>query len=454
GVDLEEMVQGITRTTVRISHPASALSQVRAAVRAARNPANPGPVLVVGSIDQLDDQALHGPNSVQPPLSNPRAVDDGLMKRIADVLEHAARPLMVLGAGCRPVADAMRELVDAVGIPFMTTPQAKGIVSEEHPLSLRNGGMSASQWARKYTQAGPDVTLVLASDLDDSSTAGTRPIRHGGTLIHVDTDKRVLGRNFTTAIPVAHDAGVFAWQLAAEMRARNSTALARRGAALAAEARRDSPFEVAYFESDSAVPIAPHRVVADLERAAGPRTTFVTDIGEHMLFALHYLTVCGPDRFVIHLGLGSMASGIASSVGLALADRSRTVVCICGDGGMQMAGMEILLAIKHRLPIVYAIFNDARYNMVYHGHRLTFGHASDWETPQIDFVKWAESAGARGQRIERPGEITQELLAGPLKDGVPLVLDVRQDRDVRIQGEGRISAMIQMQRGTRSKEKR
>ncbi len=449
GIDFEEMVQSITRTTVRISRAEGALSQVRAAVRAARNRANPGPVLIVASIDQLDDAiSLREPNSVRGPASDPERPPEVLVRHVADLLERAERPLIVLGAGCRPMPEAARELVDAVGVPFMTTPQAKGIISEEHGLSLRNGGMSASQWARAYTQAGPDVTLALATDLDDSSTAGTPPVRRGGTLIHVDTDQRVFGRNIPTQVAVAHDAGAFAHALAAEMRGR-SPASVRRGAALAEEARRRSPFERADFMHDTSIPIAPHRVVADLQRAAGPYATFVTDIGEHMLFALHYLTVRGPDQFVIHLGLGSMASGIASSVGLALADRSRPVVCICGDGGMQMAGMEILLAIKHRLPIVYAVFNDARYNMVYHGHRLTYGHAADWDTPQIDFVKWAEAAGARGRRIERPGEITEEMLWGPMRDGVPLVLDVRQDRDTRIEEDGRISALIQMSRASR-----
>ena len=69
-----------------------------------------------------------------------------------------------------------------------------------------------------------------------------------------------------------------------------------------------------------------------------------TDIGEHMLFSLHDLTAHAPDTFQIQLNLGSMGSGIAGAIGLALADRSRPVVCICGDGGMQMLGMEALVA--------------------------------------------------------------------------------------------------------------
>jgi acetolactate synthase-1/2/3 large subunit len=160
-----------------------------------------------------------------------------------------------------------------------------------------------------------------------------------------------------------------------------------------------------------------------------------------MLFALHYLTAQGPDAFTIHLGLGSMASGIASAIGQALADRDRPVCCICGDGGMQMAGMELLVAVRERLP-VYAVFNDARYNMVYHGYRQTFGRESPWSTPTVDFVSWARSLGANGERIDHPDDIGPEHFAA-LKHG-PMVLDIRQDASVRIQGEGRIEAIRQM----------
>jgi acetolactate synthase-1/2/3 large subunit len=139
-----------------------------------------------------------------------------------------------------------------------------------------------------------------------------------------------------------------------------------------------------------------------------------------------------------------MASGIASSVGQALADPSRRVICICGDGGMHMAATEILVAVKHRLPVVFAVFNDARYNMVFHGYRMTFGREEAWDAPPVDFVQLARSMGARGACVRAPGEITRELIDGLTAGGVPAVLDVRHDANVRIRGDGRIEALRQM----------
>ncbi len=107
-----------------------------------------------------------------------------------------------------------------------------------------------------------------------------------------------------------------------------------------------------------------------------------------------------------------------------------------------MFGGELSTAVQHRLPIVFAVFNDARYNMVFHGYRQTFGRQAPFATPVIDFVKWAESLGAHGERIEAPDDIGFDHFSA-LVHG-PVVLDIRHDANVRIQGEGRVEAIRQM----------
>ncbi len=194
---------------------------------------------------------------------------------------------------------------------------------------------------------------------------------------------------------------------------------------------------------DDATPIRPHRVVLDVQ-AAFPDAHFVTDIGEHMLFALHYLTG-EPGRFHIQLGLGSMGSGIAGAIGVALGDAEHEVICICGDGGMQMMGGELLLAADLGLPIVYVVFNDARYNMVFHGMKQLYGPGASWETPWVDFARWSRALGIPAFRVKAPGDVDPDAIrrlaaAGP----GPVVLDVRIDRDVRIRGGGRVEALQQM----------
>jgi len=182
----------------------------------------------------------------------------------------------------------------------------------------------------------------------------------------------------------------------------------------------------------------------DLEAAVGPRARFVTDIGEHMLFSLHYLTARAPDAFFVQLNLGSMGSGIAGAIGLALADRTRHVACNCGDGGMQMAVMEALVAVRERLPILFVVFNDGRYNMVHHGMRQIFGAASRYDTPPVDFAKWAASFGMPAALVQAPGELDRDLVSDLLASGGPALIDARIDASVRIRGGGRVEALQHM----------
>lgn len=441
GIGVESMLANVTRATVRVSQARTATAQGLAALDAAQNPQNPGPALLVLPI-QLG-RAVTPTGTVSTARSDFRArAPQHLVEAAAEALVNARRPLLVLGAACRPHAAIIRKLVDALNIPFVTTPQAKGVVSELHPRSLRHGGLAASIWARQYTAQGVDVALALGTDLDDCSVGPTRYVAEGGKLIHVDLNAAVFGRNLPTELGVVADLATFAQDLY-EVAVRDGLRHPTASQALR-ELRQSPAYEKPDFETDASPLITPQRAIADLQAAAGPEAAFVTDIGEHMLSALHYFTATGPDSFTIHLGLGSMGSGISGAIGLALARPERPVICVCGDGGMQMAGMEALVALKYRLPIVYAVFNDARYNMVYHGYRQVFGREAQWDTPWTDFARWARSMGLAGLRINHPGEIDEAMLRRVRETNLPLVLDIRIDREARVAGGGRNEALQHM----------
>jgi acetolactate synthase-1/2/3 large subunit len=447
GIDVEQMLARFMRATVRVAQARSAATQALAALHAATDPERPGPALLVvpihngaGTTQTLRVARGRVVRSLVPPR-------DAVIEAY-EILREAERPLIVLGAGCRPWAAEVRRLLDVLEIPFVTTPRGKGIVSELHPRSLRQGGFAASMWARRYTRLdeegrGVDAALVLGTDLDDCSVGPTPYIGQGGKLVHVDSEAAVFNRNFPAALAILADIGAFVgslYGLVLERGFRKNPGVS----ALLRAIKASSPFELPSFESDASVVITPQRAISDLERAAGEGARFVADIGEHTLFALHYLTAKGPDAFDVRLGLGSMGSGIASAIGLALGDRSRRVVCVCGDGGMQMAGMEALVAIREQLPIFFAVFNDARYNMVYHGYKQVFGREAPWESPWVDFVRWAEALGMRGARIHSPGEIDSDLFDRLSSGGGPAVLDIRIDRDVQMSGGGRNEALLHM----------
>ncbi len=441
GIHAEQLLGPITRGHARVRQPQSAVSQAISMLDVATDPSASGPALLIVPIDLGMATAAPGPvveASRRLDLRAPRSA----VEKTARWLAEAERPLLVLGAGARASADEVRALVDILDIPFVTTPRAKGLVSEHHPRSLRTGGMAASNWAREYTKRGVDVALVLGTDLDDVSVGPTPYITARGRLIHIDRDARVFHRNLPTAMAVSADVGHFVRDLYDEVSFRGL-----RHGRIRDEIRTlraTSPFDVEHPGLDDAPKLAPHRAIIDLELATPERTRFVTDIGEHMLFALHYVTASGPDRFHIQLNLGGMGSGIAGAIGLGVADPETPIACICGDGGMQMSGMELLVAKERGLPIVYAVFNDGRYNMVHHGMKQIFGAGQAWDAPPVDFAAWASSMGIASAIIERPGQVDARLLASLGLGRGPIVLDMRIDADRRIRAGGRVEALQHM----------
>ncbi len=441
GIDVEALFDKMTRRAVRVTSPAAARSQATAVLEAACDSANPGPALLVVPIDRAAAKAdaFRVSRTATRRTSEP---DREVVREVCRWLAAAEHPLLVFGSGARPYSATLRRLVDALDVPFVTTPKAKGLVSEEHPRSLRHGGLAASIWARDYTKQGVDVAVVLGTDLDDCSVGPTPYVAPGGRLVHVDRDATVFNRNLPTELGVVSDVGAFAelmYQVVLEDGLRNTRCRSK-----LRELRARSPFDDQSFGGEDQALITPQRAVIELERAAGPEATFITDIGEHMLFALHYLTAKDPLAFQIQLGLGSMGSGVSGAIGAAIGNPTRPVVCICGDGSMQMAGMELLVAAKEHLPVIFAVFNDARYNMVYHGYKQVFGREAKWSTDFVDFAAWARSMGVTGVRVNHPGEIRPELFERLMELGGPAVLDIRIDRDVRLAGGGRNEALQHM----------
>jgi acetolactate synthase-1/2/3 large subunit len=213
GIAIEKMLGHVTRATIRVTQSKAATAQGLAALNAAKNPAHPGPALLVLPI-QLGRAGAPLSLVEAPATQFVARASAQAVQQTADWLTEAERPLLVIGAGCRPHASTIRKLVDAFDIPFVTTPQAKGLVSELHPRSLRHGGLAASLWAREYIGRGVDAALVLGTDLDDCSIGPTRYIGEGGRLVHVDLNAAVIGRNLPTALGVVADLAAFAEDLA------------------------------------------------------------------------------------------------------------------------------------------------------------------------------------------------------------------------------------------------
>ena len=178
-------------------------------------------------------------------------------------------------------------------------------------------------------------------------------------------------------------------------------------------------------------------------RESLPRNTIVfVDAGNSYTWGIHYFPVYHPGTYIMGIGFASMGYATAAAVGGKFAAPRKPVVAIVGDGAFLMNGMEVATAVNYNLPMIWVILNDAQLGMVYHGQKMASNaHVVVSTFKKVDFCKVAEGLGARGIRIEKPGEINQKLMDEILRSGRPTVLDVAIDPNEPPPMKNRVTAL-------------
>jgi acetolactate synthase-1/2/3 large subunit len=348
------------------------------------------------------------------------------------MLRDARRAVVFAGAGVRwgrgPIA--LRDLAERAQIPVMTTPKAKGVFPEDHPLSLGVFGMGGHPSATAYLKEGVDVLIAVGNGLGDLATDGwTDLLKPQVALVQVDIEASRLGRSYPIDLGIGAPADLFLEQLTVRL-------------------PQASPLElpgISHYSPPGTVTcgdegaIAPQRVLWELQQILPTDTIFSCDSGEHFVFATHYLRTNSADAHIAMTGLGSMGSSIPAAIGAKLARPHRMSAAICGDGCFAMNAFEISTAVAAGLPILVVVMNDGRLGMVEIGHRAVYGRAPAYPTNPLDVQAVALGLGAQSYLIQRPNEILTLGLPERLRAG-PVVLDVHIDRTIRMPKRDRFDA--------------
>jgi len=399
------------------STQAAAAVAVKALAESTRD--RPGPVFVSVPLDV-------GANAARPPeihLAHPQAleqpVSDGGCRVLAAALAKASRPLLVLGAGARTARAECVSLSERLGIPVAVTAHAKGVFPERHPLYLGVLGLGQHPSVDDFLRVRPDVSVVVGSGLDDLATNGwSLPLLGSVASFQIDRDAGALGRSLSFSHLLVGDAA-----RVLQTTARFLPMDVVRPLPGTRRLRKLRPEQ----ETSDAVPLRPPRVLHDLARAF-PDAVWASDIGEHLAYALHYLEVDEPDAFHDFLGFGSMGSGIGAALGIQLALPDRRVVCIAGDGGFAMMLGELLTCVEQRLPLIFAVMNDGRWNMVEHGFRTVWNSVPlGLASTMADYAALANAMGATGIRVVEPEDLAIDRLRSLGNQSSPVVLDIRID---------------------------
>lgn len=445
GLDVISIYRSITKMAQQIPSARLAPGLLRKALVTAQSGLT-GPCMLTLPVDLAADSITVRP--ISGIVRSAGQIDEEICRMAADQLCHSRRPLIFAGSGAKTGTAAfwLKRIAEVLRAPVMTSLKAKGVFPESHELALGIFGHSGHPRPLAYLEEGVDVLMLIGCGLSDTSTFGwTQLLEPSRSLIQIDIDSGKIARNYTVDIGMVGDATVLLeriYKIVVE-RVDFDRSFARREQLLSF-LERVPPYVDVEARSSGATPLHPARAVVDLQTAMPANTVFTVDIGEHMAFAVHHLSIDEPDGFSAHTGLGSMGSGIGAAIGLQAAHGAeRPVVAICGDGGFLMHGGELATCVTNRLPVIFAIFNDNRLGMVVHGSRQVYGRSLAYEHPNVDFARFAESMGALGVRIEHPAELTVERVAEWRSRRLPIVLDIRIDPEQSMPSNNARNALLQ-----------
>jgi acetolactate synthase-1/2/3 large subunit len=374
-----------------------------------------------------------GPQSLVLADRPPALPDAAACHSAAKRLRSARRPVLLLGNGARGAAGEARQLAERLGLPVIVTGHAKGVFPESHPLYVGIVGVGQHPSVAEYLSERPDVVCIVGSRLGDVATNGWKaPLEGTMETIQIDRDPLLLGSNVPITLGIVGDARL-ALQEMVSCLPEDEAPQSRRMPVC-----RSTRAELAFSNS---IPLKPQRVLASLSEAF-PDAIWCSDIGEHLAMALHYLRIDDPSRFHAMVGFGSMGSGIGSAIGIKQARPDSTVVCVCGDGGLAMHAGEILTCAESGIGVIFACFNDGRWNMIHHGFRSVYGRLPPALPSKIaDLAAVAAGFGATGVTIRRPEELQPERLRRFAGSKRPIVLDIRIDASESFTAESRAATI-------------
>ncbi|MFM0348153.1 acetolactate synthase catalytic subunit [Paraburkholderia sp. RL17-347-BIC-D] len=432
---------GVSKWTRRIDDPERAEDYVDLAITVA-NSGRPGPVVLMLPKDVLNLPAkpsrfVRTQNLGKFPLDRVRP-DSAAVHRAAVLLANARSPLIIAGGGVHlsQAVEELRTLQETAYLPIATTNMGKGAIDEKAPLSL---GVAANITGKN----GPahhhlpliseaDVVLLVGTRTNENGTDGWTLTSSEATYIHIDVDSLEVGRNYE-AVRLVGDARCALTDLTVALQGEDLSKRESNHAGLIAtieKGRREHAEHVESIITTETSPIAPQRLLAELDALLTPDDIVVADASYASIWVTSYLTSkYAGQRFLVPRGLAGLGWGFPLGIGAKLANPSARVVAIVGDGGFAHVWSEIETAVREKTPVVVVILNNTILGYQRHAENYFFGETtSAIEFVDVDHAAMARSAGAIGVTIRNAEDISAALRSAFASEQTT-VLDVLVDPD-------------------------
>lgn len=433
-VDLPAIMKAMCKFTTFATSPIEFLHGVQLAIKHAVS-GRPGPAAVVcrwnAAVGALDlKNAMPRLHPVQGHLNvAPPAPDTAAVQSAAELLIGAKNPVLVAGIGIHLARahDELRELAELLGMAVATSFMGKSAIPETHDLAVGMMGRIGQAAANKAV-SGADVILAAGTGLAPDNTLMLSPdyIRPADqNIIQIDIEPRNIGFTFPVHTGIVSDARAALRALIQAVKSSGGKidASARR-AAVAELKQKNKFFECPLFTS-AAAPIAPERVVAEVQAQLRPEDLVVLDAGNNRMFFAKYLRTLRAGQLVGAGGAAGIGWGVPAAVAAQIVRPDTRVICMVGDGGLMSTFSALETARQHNLPLTYVVLNNASLGNV--NDFIAPGRRQITEYAHPNFAGMAAAMDFHTATVERPEDIRHALEAALGHNG-PALVDIHVNR--------------------------
>ncbi|WP_293695993.1 MULTISPECIES: acetolactate synthase AlsS [unclassified Streptococcus] len=419
------MMEPVTKYAVEVNDPNTLSETIANAYREAKS-GKPGASFV--SIPQDVTDSLVSVKAIKP-LTDPKlgsaSVDD--INYLAQAIRNAQLPVLLLGNGASTskVTQAIRQLLTAVKLPVVETFQGAGIVSRELEEDTFFGrvGLFRNQ---------PGDMLLKKADL--VIAIGYDPIEYEARNWNAEISARIIVIDVAQAEidtyfqPERELIGDIADTIQLLLPAINGYSLPKTSVAYLQNLKKNVVEDVKFDRKTKDGLVHPLDVIDVLQDNTTDDMTVTVDVGSHYIWTARYFKSYEPRHLLFSNGMQTLGVALPWAISAALIRPNTTIISLSGDGGFLFSAQELETAVRFQLPIIHLIWNDGKYNMVEFQEEMKYGRSSGVDFGPVDFVKYAESFGARGYRVDGKESFEQTLkqVLEEVKHG-PILIDIPID---------------------------
>ena len=435
----EADIRGITMPITKHSFLVTKAADIAEAVASAFHIAGtgrPGPVLVDVTKDALQARTTwHWPTQLDLPGYRPVTKPHGKQVReAAKLISESKRPILYVGGGVLKARawKELKELTELTGIPMVTTLMARGIFPDSHPLNMGMPGMHGSVAAVGALQRA-DLLIALGTRFDDRVTGQLSSFAPLAKVIHADIDPAEISKNRTADVPIVGDCKEVIAELITLLRPDDRRPDVGEWARYLIDLKRRYPTG---YDLPADGSLSPQHVIKRIGEITGPDAYYAAGVGQHQMWAAHFLPWELPGRWLNSGGLGTMGYCVPAAMGAKVGKPDSIVWGIDGDGCFQMTNQELVTCALEGIPVKIAIINNQSLGMVRQWQTLFYqGRYSntDLKTNRIpDFPKLAEAMGCVGLRAEAADDVDSVIEKALSINDAPVVVEFVVNKDAMV----------------------